>query len=296
MDFTKAFPLSLRGVEEPVLTCYRLGLIVHRLYATKTFKGESLDRLERDYATLAEFNRAVTGLEEAGILENHPNFPHKVYRLLGRKTESVEEVACTVDPFCYVSHLSAMSHHGLTNRLPVKLFLSGPNHKRWREESRKQMAKDLGEELEIYERGKMPPLAQLKMSRIDRMEVHRFNSVHWGAFKNVRGKAMRVSTIGRTFLDMLRNPELCGGIHHVIEVIEEDAATYLQAIVGEIDQRGGPIDKVRAGYILDERMGIKNDTVDAWVEFAKRGGSRKLDASEEYRPNWSEKWCLSLNI
>ena len=296
MDFTKALSLSLGDIKEPIITSYRLGLIVHRLYAIKIFKGNSLNRLEKDCATLVEFNRAITGLEETGILEGHPNFRHKAYRLLGRKSENVEEVACAVDPFCYVSHLSAMSHHGLTNRLPVKLFLSAPNNKRWRVEAKKRMVKDLGDELEIYQERRLPRLIRLKMSRIDRTEVHQFNSVHWGAYKNVRGNAMRVSTIGRTFLDMLRNPELCGGIHHVVEVFNDHAETYLKPIVGEIDQHGGPIDKVRAGYILEETMGIKNDSVEAWLKFVERGGSRKLDASEEYLPNWSEKWCLSLNI
>jgi predicted transcriptional regulator of viral defense system len=296
MDLNKALSLSLGEISEPVITRYRLGLIVHRLYSIKSYQGDPLASLKRDHAGTAEFHRALSSLEASGILKDHPNFRKRVYRLLGRKEESIEEVACTIDPFCYVSHLSAMSHHGLTNRLPVKLFLSSPGSQLWKEEAHKQMRKDLGDELEIYLSEALPLLSRVNMLRIGQTEIHRFSSIHWGAYKNIRGKAIRVSTIGRTFLDMLRKPELCGGMRHVIEVFDKHASTYLPAIVGEINQHGGPIDKVRAGYILDERMKLEHPTIDHWVDFASRGGSRKLDASEEYLPNWSEKWSISLNM
>ena len=296
MNLSKAVSLSLGEVQEPVVTHYRLGLIVHQLYLEKMFQGERLSYLTKGHATATEFNEVVRQLNDAGILRSHPNFPGKVYRLLGQKDSDINEVACTIDPFCYVSHLSAMAHHGITNRMPVKLFISGPDPIQWKVEALKQMERDLGDSMQTYVEGGMPQLTRPKLQRIDRVEIHRYSSLHWGAFINVRGKSLRVSTIGRTFLDMLRSPNLCGGMNHVIEVWEEQAQTYLNAIVGEIDQHGGPIDKVRAGYLLDERIKIKNPTVEDWTKYAKRGGSRKMDPSAEYMPHWSEKWCLSLNI
>ena len=158
------------------------------------------------------------------------------------------------------------------------------------------MKKDLAEDFNAYFENNMPPLTRLRLSKIGRMEVNRFSSIHWGAYINVRGRTLRISSIGRTFLDMLRDPQLCGGMRHVMEVFEEHGATYLPLIVDEIDRNGVPIDKVRAGYILDEKLGIKNDRIEAWVAFAQRGGSRKLDASDEYVPVWSGKWCISLNL
>ena len=296
MKLEAALSFSLGELPELLITRYRLGVILHRLYATKVYQGEPLRHLGREFAGMVEFNRSISLLEASGILKSHPNFPKKAYRLLGRKEESPEEAACSIDPFCYVSHLSAMSHHGLTNRLPVKLFLSTPDPRRWKEEAQKQMEKELGDEFGAYLSAGLPTLTRLSMTRIGQNEVHRFHSLHWGAYKNVRGKTIKVSTIGRTFLDMLRNPELCGGMHHVVEVFEEHASLYLPAIVGEIDQTGGPIDKVRAGYILEERIGLQDPAFERWMAFAARGGSRKLDPSEEYRPQWSSKWCLSLNL
>ena len=79
---------------------------------------------------------------------------------------------------------------------------------------------------------------------------------------------MRVSTIGRTFLDMLRISELCGGISYVLDIFENHSENYLKLIINEIDQHGAPIDKVRAGYILDERLHIKFDELNEWVKEA----------------------------
>ena len=296
MELSKALSLSLGNLPEPVVTRYQLGLILHQLYFDKAYQGEKLDRLQKNQATTVEFNFRLKELENSGILKPQPNFNSTVFLLLGRKAENVDDVACSIDPFCYISHLSAMSHHGLTNRLPMKLFLSSPVTKEWNAEAVARMKKDLGESYDAYCQNGMPRLSRLKMSKIGRTEIHCFNSIHWGAYTNVRGRVLRVSSIGRTFLDMLRNPELCGGMHHVMEVFEAHAATYLPLIVDEIDRNGVPIDKVRAGYILDEKLGIRNDRVEGWVAFAQRGGSRKLDASGEYLPVWSDKWCLSLNL
>ena len=296
MILSQALFLSLGEITEPVITRYRLGLILHGLYASRSFQGETLDDLKNGPVTSEEFDFRLHELEYQKVLKSHPNFPSKAYRLLGRKGESPEEVACTIDPFCYLSHLSAMCHHGLTNRLPVKLFVSSPALSMWKVEAEARMKKDLGSHYDTYCESGMPRLTRLNLSKIGRMDVHRFHSSHWGAYVNVRGRTLRVASIGRTFLDMLRNPELCGGMRHVIEVYEQHAETYLPLIIDEVERNGSPIDKVRAGYLLDEKLGIKNEVVESWTAFAQRGGSRKLDAAGEYAPVWSAKWCLSLNL
>jgi len=295
MQFLKALSLSLGELEEPVITRYRLGLIVHRLYQSKSYSGEKI-RIQKEQAGQPELSKSLGGLQENGILKEHPEFHGTVYQLLGRKAESVEEVVCSVDPFCYISHLSAMAYHGLTDRLPTRLFISTPPPAVWSEEARKRMKRDLGDGLEEYLAAGLPQLQRLKMNKIGRTEIHRFTSVEWRAYTNVRGRVTRVSSIGRTFLDMLRNPELCGGMHHVVEVFQQAAGQYLQPIVEEIDNHGAPIIKVRAGYILEELMGLENTKVAGWVAYAQRGGSRKLDPAGDYLPQWSEKWCLSLNL
>ena len=297
MKISKAITLAIGELEQPVVTSYQLGVILFNLYKTKNYKGEAIASLQKSHPDSETYNRKINQLQEEGILTSYKGFPTKsVFSLLGRSHDLVDDIVCTVDPFCYVSHLSAMEYHGLTNRIPSKLFISSPAPKQWKIYAREKMEKDLKDDLGIYNQNNMPELKKTRFEKIDRREIHRFNSVHWGAYKNIKGRMMRVSTIGRTFLDMLKNPELCGGINHVLEIFEEHADNYLQLIIDEVDQHGGPIDKVRAGYILDERLGLVFKEKKDWLKSAQRGGSRKLDASSEYEPVWSESWCLSLNV
>ncbi|VAW80899.1 hypothetical protein MNBD_GAMMA12-3988 [hydrothermal vent metagenome] len=296
MEFIRALTLSLGEIKDPVITSYRLGLIIHLLYQTKQYKTESIDKIKKDYADKQDFNRHLHSLLNEGILDKYRSLPSSVYTLLGRTTHSTEDVCCTIDPFCYVSHLSAMEYHGLSNRLPVKLYLSSPSTKKWTEYAKDKMKKDLKDSWQVYIDNKMPKLLRTELKKISKKEIHRFGSLHLGAYKAVQDRTMRVATIGRTFLDMLRNPELCGGINHVLEVYTEHAEAYTRLITDEIEQHGTAIDKVRAGYIFDERLKIKNNVVESWTSYAQRGGSRKLDASSEYIPKWSDKWSLSLNV
>ena len=184
MLLSKALTLSIGSLEEPVITQYRLAVIVHHFYRTKSFQGEGLRQLQKDRATVNEFNHVVRNLLTVGILQEHPNFGRRAFRILGRKDPDPIEIACTIDPFCFVSHLSAMSHHGLTNRLPAKLFVSSPAPKQWLSEASNLMSKDLGDDRESYLDAGMPKLTRLKLQRIDRVDIHRFSSIHHGAYRN----------------------------------------------------------------------------------------------------------------
>ncbi len=296
MEMLKALVLSLGEIEEPVITQYKFGLTLYGLYKKRAYKGRDIIGFKKTHADREELRKYLNELLNDGVLDQYKNLPSTVYSLLGRSNYESEDVACSIDPFCYLSHLTAMSYHGLTDRIPSKLFISSPGPKDWKLFAEEKMRKDLGEDLEQYIENKMPKLQKTKFEKIGKTEVHRFNSVHLGAFKNVRDRSLRVATVGRTFLDMLRSPELSGGINHVLKVFDEYAHQYLRLIVNEIDLNGGDIDKVRAGYILDERLNIENDIVNSWIKYAQRGSSRKLDASSEYISEWSDKWCLSLNI
>jgi predicted transcriptional regulator of viral defense system len=294
MNAVKAITLSLGNLEQPVISKYQFGLTVNKIYRSKIYSGEPVD-LQKDFAEKADIAEYLNSLLEKGVLFPHKNLSN-IFTLLGRSDGDPEDIACTVDPFCYISHLSAMSYHGLTDRIPEKLFVSSPSANTWRSFAKEKMQKDLGDAFESYcERG-LPRLVKTNMNKINKTDLHCLGSNHLGAYKNVRGRSLRVSTIGRTFLDMLRNPELCGGINHILDVFHEYGEKYLRLITDDIDKHGEPIDKVRAGYILNERLGINNEVINGWASLAQRGGSRKLDSSSEYIPEWSDKWKISLNV
>lgn len=295
MKASKALTLSLGELNMPVITEYQVSLALHKIYRQKEYKGEPV-ALQRDAAERRDFNKYLLNLIEDGVLSTQSDLPPNVFAFVGHLRWTPEEVVCAADPFSYISHLSAMAYHGLTDRIPVKLYVSSPGPTEWKKFAQERMEKDLGANLDEYTNNGLPLLTRSSFVKIGKTEIHSFKSKHLGAYKNAHERVIRVSTIGRTFLDMLRSPELCGGINHVLEVYDEYAEKYLRLITDEINTHGAPIDKVRAGYIISERLNIKNDVVERWSEYAQRGGSRKLDAAGEYVPKWSDRWCLSINV
>ena len=89
MDLLKAISLSLSELEEPVITHYRLGLILHELYAHRRYQKEKL-AIKNEQATFVELNTQVANLVNTGVLKPHPNFNGTVYQILGRKADNVE--------------------------------------------------------------------------------------------------------------------------------------------------------------------------------------------------------------
>ncbi|WP_153133359.1 hypothetical protein [Dechloromonas hortensis] len=218
------------------------------------------------------------------------------YQLIGHSTASAQQIACALDPFAYVSHLSAMEYHGLTDRFPKILYLTKPPAGEWRRQAEEKMRRDLGANYDEYLISRLPKLVRPKLSKIGAMSLHFQERSQLGAFKHVSGSNMRVATIGRVFLEMTREPQLCGGIQHVIDIFSNNAKQYLRLITDEYERHGKAIDKVRAGYLLTEVCGVKDLVVESWTRFAQRGGSRKLDPEVEYAPEYSERWKLSINV
>jgi len=292
----RALALELEKLAIPAVLRYDVARLVWNLYRAQSHGGQDLGirRETPDSRALARLEKAL--LNDA-VLRPIAGFPKRsVYALFGGNLNDYRAVCCSVDPFCYVSHLSAMEYHGITDRLPEQLYISSPPGTQWTSFAIQRMSKDLGEDLEKYESAGLPLLRRVAFTKIGARTVHRYASSHHGAYRSIKDTPVRVATIGRTFLDMLREPGLCGGILHVLEVFQEHAPANRRLIFDELDQQGSPIDKVRAGYILEELCKIQDPRIESWIQFAARGGSRKLDATSEYSSRFSERWCLSLNV
>ena len=220
----------------------------------------------------------------------------EAYQLFGHSSARVQEIACSLDPFAYVSHLSAMEYHGLTDRFPKIVFMTTPSLSDWRQQARDKMHKDLGAHFDGYISSGLPKLTKLNLTKIGQTVVEFHQRSQLGAFRHVSGSLIRVATIGRVFLDMIREPQLCGGTQHVIDVFSSEARRHLRSIVDEVDRNGNAIDKVRTGYLLTEVCQLSDPLIDKWAQYAQRGGSRKLDPDGEYSPTYSERWKLSINV
>jgi len=279
----------------PVVSNYWIAVKLFGLVHKGSYDGRPLQLPRRpvDGPMLAD---ARNVLLDRGVLMQDRTLPKTLFRTPDAKSTDQAETMCAIDPFAYVAFLSAMAYHGLTNRLPKILYLISPEPGLWKSLADEKMKKDLGDLFEPYRQTKLPLLRRSKVEKLDGMVIEQIRTKTIGGWRNARDGALRVTGIGRTFLDMLQRADLCGGIRHVLEVFEEFASIHLPAIIAELNTHGTKVDRVRAGYILEKYCNIFDPKIEAWTIDASRGGSRKLDPQSEYSSNFSEKWSLSINV
>jgi len=295
ISLSQAASLALSKYPHPTLTAYSLGVLVFELCTAGAIDGQRL-RLKTPLPERRHYRQVLEFFLSHGVLREIRGFPlHSVFMVIGQHEPSAQALICTVDPFAYISHLSAMEIHGLTDRLPQTLSVSSPPSMQWRQFADAKMQRELGTHFHEYIETGLPQLLRTHLDKLLGHPLQITHTLHLGAFKILEPDGVRVATLGRTFLDMLREPDLCGGIHHVLDVYQAHAKRYLGLIVAEVDQHGKAIDKMRAGYVLEELCHLESESLPVWVRSAKRGGSRKLVAKNSYSSTYSEKWCLSLN-
>lgn len=298
LKLLKALSLSISETEHPVVTLYELSVLAARILVTGKYKGKRVDVGDVQFPDERFIRERICDpLEDFGVLHSWEGFHEGyVYRIAGRRRVSHEDVICCVDPFCYLSHLSAMEYHGITDRiLRGALYISSPSQAKWRQMARTRMQKDCDGFYDAYKKQRLQILKYPEFVAIDKRNIKRYTSSYLGAFKNIEDRPLRMATMGRTFLDMVREPGMCGGINHVMDVFEEFGRDYFSLAFDEIDAHGRGIEKVRAGYLFEEKCGVTDKRLEKWLECVQRGGSRKLDPDSEYSSDYSEKWCLSLN-
>jgi predicted transcriptional regulator of viral defense system len=219
----------------------------------------------------------------------------RVFRVSDVPDGSAEDISALVDPFCVISHLSAMQYYGLTNRHPVDLILTTPDIATWR------LRRDAKQEQDFssLQLGDAPALKLQHISfptSLRKRQVTIHTTRRTFAAQATRSGHRRVPPVEEVFVQMLDRPDLCGGMSHVIEVWHDHAADRLDKIVSAIDATSESLTKVRAGYLLDECLNLQHPVVDEWIRFAQRGGSQRLDPSQPYAPRFSAKWMISLNV
>lgn len=297
LPLIKILVSELNRLSQPVVSNYQLGTLFFKLSQSKEFRKIPRKMTAKSaYPSCEKFERIKNTLIDLGILKENRNFfQNTVFYIIANVNFLPEEIICSVDPFSYTSHISAMVYHGLTDRLPSTLVFSSPPQKAWTQFAKEKTEKDLGEWFSHYIDAGFPKLVNISFEKIEKRPIRKYASSHLGAFKTIKDKQLRVATIGRTFLDMVREPNLCGGINHVIDIYKDNGKKYESLIVETIERHGTLIEKTRAGYILEELCNIENPSLMKWAEQVQRGGSRKLDPKNEYSPIYSERWALSLN-
>jgi len=261
----------LETAGKPVITQFEFFRVIWRMYQ---FSAEKKLYLRHDTPTQDDYSRLRLNLKKTGVIG------------------AAEDIICIVDPTCYVSHLSAMQRWGLTDRNPGALLLTRPDRKA----AQAQLHKYIDDTLYDDEENPFPLKVLNHPKRVRRRTVSVYETKTYGAYIQNRGNDVRISTIGQTFLDSLQKPDLCGGMSHVLDVWREHASTYLDEIVASVDTTTSGLVKSRAGYIIEEFLGLAHAGVEPWKALGQRGSSRKLDPSKEFAPTFSETWMISLNV
>ena len=274
-------------IGQPAVTHYTFFRSIQVMYR----EGKSL-YLRRESPILKDHLRYVRNLYIAGAIRNDLDYGNRLIRVLDISEQSTEEVVCLADPLCYVSHLSAMHRWGLTDRSSKALICTRPD--------RKTSTVKLMNIMSNHPDGLPPSRLRMKYIKhpdsVRNRQIYMSESKYAGTTVNIPGTGVRLSTIGQTFLDMLQYPKMCGGMPHVLEIYEEHAEFWFEEIVDSVDSATSRIVKCRAGYILEERLGLGHKKIESWKTLVQRGGSRKLDPSEPFSPDFSETWMISLNV
>jgi len=286
----EALAQKLQQIDEPLISDYRIFRELIELY-----RNGSVKYLRESWPTRNKFLDVKHMLIEEEVIKKDKDYG-SFWRLLHNEDRSADEVACVADPFCYISHLSAMQRYGLTDRRPDALTLTQRDKQTIRRIIASEVEHDLGDlpnETNPFVCRRYitnhPASARGRHLRV-------LSTTRFGEWRKVRGSFARIASIGQVFLDMIDSPKNCGGMHHVLDIWEEHSPMYLEEIIERIDRSVQPIQKIRAGYILDERLGIKDIRIEKWRDLAERGGSRILDPSEPFSDRHSESWMISINV
>ena len=273
---------------KPVVTQFDFFQAIWRMYQESS--GKKL-YLRSNIPTRRDYERLKDSLRTAGIIGFDRDYGARVIRVLTLSDLPAEDIVCLIDPTCHISHISAMQRWGLTDRRPRALVLTRPI----RHMATAKIKVYMAESGVAIEASPFPPKIVKHPALVRRRPIQVHESKVPGEFVKIRGDAARISTIGQTFLDMLQKPDLCGGMSHVLDVWEEHAETFLDEIVAIVNTATSRLVKSRAGYIIEERLGLRHQTIESWKALGQRGGSRKLDPTKDFVPIFSETWMISLN-
>lgn len=294
MYLSQAITRLLNDDNLPLVTEYSLYQRVRPILMQGSYAGKAITRLP-SYWKHTQLRAMIRTLEKKRILAPDHDFRAGVWRVVqASNAPTAEEAIVMVDPFAYISHLSAMQRYGITDRAPEALHMTTPARPLWTQLRDMRMKDDYEEELAAFD---LPPLIRIGVkSQVRRRSVVMHESKHPATSAPIAGSIAKIAPIGRVFVDMLDQPALCGGIQHVLDCFERYSEDWLSEIITAVDGFDSPIVKVRAGYILDEMLNLTDPRIVRWTACAQRGGSRKLDPQAAYGNAYSEKWMIALNV
>jgi len=278
---------------------------IFELYRGRFYGAKRIARIRSVEPRSEVYRSHIASLISAGIISKIPRFhsPQSTaypfdgsYVIRSKPNYTAEEAACSIFPHSYLSHLSAMVRHGFTDKNPVIVYLSSPSKSIWKEQAYLQL-----EDLELdassrFKKSQFTPKYPVQ-NRVFDKELRPISGAEESGIMQVRGSPLRLTTPGRTLVDMTRKPEYCGGIEHSLESLVENATPFKRQIFSYLGAHGRKIDRARVGFLLHKVLGINDPTIIEWMgESSKtRGSSKILVPGEPFSEDYDKDWCLSIN-
>ncbi len=201
-----------------------------------------------------------------------------------------EIVVQEANPFAVLSNYTAAAYHDLTDVIPAEIYAT--NHRNngvrlplgttpddWTDvpEPTRRAPKSVGDTRIIWSKTK--------------------NAWDFGdTIGYAQGCPFYVTDLERTLLDAVRFPEKTGGIREVLRIWKRAADLLdIDRLVDYVDRFNQALLRQRVGFLL-ERLRLTHPVLDHWAEKSVRGSSAKLVATNEFSPQHSQRWMLSLNV
>ncbi len=296
---------ALQDYPYSVITKEKLSEQIFIFYMTKQYRNERIGLIRKEYASFQDYQDYISRAERTGILvslnENRKHYPmhlaghlENIYAIKGKPEYDPFELVCAIYPYGYLSKLNAMSWYGLTDKIPKVVRLTTCLPAEWKRRSIEDIEIDASIDFEpIHFLPKFP-----KSTNVLDYELVVSTETHYTEPVNVKDSPLRYATIGKTFVDMLRFPNECGGIDHVLEIYQDVGKKYLHPILAELKGQGSrKIDRARTGFVLQKMVGISHPLLSEWQQESQktRGSSKILVPGEPFSPIFDEDWSLSLN-
>lgn len=254
ISFVNALKMAISNLQKPIISKFEIFCLAIEIERRGSYNDNVIKKQTK--ISIEKINYLTQILLDNGFISRDIDF-RSYYKINSEDRGSCEEVCCMVDPFCYLSHLSAMNKYGLTNRIPELVILTTPEIGLW-----KKMKNELENKVKSSFDDKLIKFAKIRKisfpTTVRKMKIKLIKKKLIHPSIKMRDSHARISEIGYTFLDMLVSPELCGGMNHIIEVWQNNAKNYIDEIIEAIDKHPQDIVKCRAGYIINEILKIRD--------------------------------------
>lgn len=287
--------------KKPGLNRKRLEEEIYKIYVEKEYKGERVLNIRTDNPRGGQFRNYIDKLERSSVIEpldqpGGPWFLHEessYYLVSPYKEKPYAEIVCSLYPYGFISYITAMSWHGITDRIPKKIYYTSPSRELWKKKSISDITERIGRHAKFDEFVPFFP----KEMRVAGYDLVVMETKKYIEPLEAEG-GVRVSEIGQLFIDMTRRPEFCGGESHVIEVYSEYGYTFRKKIIKQLGKTGTSIDKARVCFLLENVCDFSSDQIEIWKseQSGKRGGSRKFSHRNEFSSCYNPSWGISLNV